>query len=111
MSRLAPKFLLVGLALTGTIPLAVLAMPSLVVTGIWLLIVPGLILAVTPSVFLYLFAFSVAWFAGNRHGKVPPSMADVICVLLLGIGVAVPDQHHDRSSAQAGDSAICISER
>lgn len=39
MSRLAPKFLLVGLALTGTITLAVLAVPSLVLMGIWLLIV------------------------------------------------------------------------
>ncbi len=87
MKALPSKFLVLSLAVTGALTLVVLAKPALVVLGIWLLILPGLILAITPTVFLYLCAFSVGWFAVIRHGKLPAMMTGAVCIVLLGIGV------------------------
>jgi hypothetical protein len=57
------RLLVPYLAITGIGALAVLAMPWLVVLGLFALFLPGLILGLLPSAFLYGLVFAAGWYA------------------------------------------------
>lgn len=81
--------LITYLWITGIGAAIVLAVPGLVVIGLFLLIVPGLILGLLPTAFLYGVVFALVWFPLHLvAGDWPAAIAAAL--VTLGIMFAVP---------------------
>lgn len=63
MNSVFPKFLKWYLIITGVMTLVAMAVPDLVVIGLFLLILPGLILGASPTSFLWGVIYSLFWVA------------------------------------------------
>ncbi len=80
-------FLKLALLVSGGVSLLVLAVPDLIVIGYLFLILPGVILSLMPTAFLYLAAFSAVWFGLRGRGVALASVAGVLAVGLVAVGI------------------------
>lgn len=77
------KFLTSYLLITGIGGFIALAMPSLVVIGLFLFILPGLILGAMPTLFMYGIVFTAGWMGGRAL------FGDGILAIAAGIAAVV----------------------
>ena len=87
MRQLISAFLASALLVTGTLSLAVFAMPDLITLGLFMLILPGLILGYSPTVFLYVLVFSIPWFLLQYRGVLPGVLGGAASVYFFGVGL------------------------
>ncbi|QQV77577.1 hypothetical protein H5J25_01865 [Sphingomonas aliaeris] len=81
-----PRWLKLYLSVTGPLALVALAMPGLVVFGLFLLIIPGLILGFAPTAFLWGCIFAALRWLGARwlaeRWRTPAALVATIALLI-----------------------------
>lgn len=79
------------LIVTGVGAFLALAMPGLVVIGMFLLVIPGLVLALMPTAFLYGVGFAVArWLIRSRLSGLPLNLLSAAATLALFWAIPQP---------------------
>jgi hypothetical protein len=96
-------FLTTYLVVTGIGAFLALAMPSLVVIGLFMLIIPGLILGLMPSAFMYGVIFTAGWIVARAffgHGIIAV-MAGIVAVVIVSTTITKPSRLRDMATYKA----------
>jgi hypothetical protein len=80
----------IWLIVTGILSAITLAMPSIVVIGMFLMLVPGLIMMAAPTIFMYLATFAVVRMILPMPPGIAPNAVAAISTLFLGWAVVQP---------------------
>ena len=93
---------LVGLLLTLSVTSAIaLAVPDLVLLGLFFFILPGLILLLSPTLLLYLVIFTVPWFALRSANQRFAGVAGLAAALAVAFGVPIVVNQQTRQALDA----------
>ncbi|MFS0735446.1 hypothetical protein ABC347_00185 [Sphingomonas sp. 1P06PA] len=97
------KFLSTYLLVTGIGAFVALAMPGLVILGLYLLILPGLILGAMPTLFMYGIVFTAGWMGGRAYfgDGFLAIAAGIAAVIAFGYMIPKPTRMADMAAYRA----------